>query len=606
MFEEIEIQSLISNTIEIEKKAKLKQPSRFFSKDVKLPDFNIIYVPSVEMAQEVCVHSDGVFPEEKFKKARPNEEEISFQYRKENYEPVTESAWNNAISKVNRIWNERNFTIKWPETPDKFKSFPIEDYFTVDYPQYGSILSYFKSVFTPFKIKDPNAVIAIKPLFIPTKIEREEVVIDQSIPVSPIGIIYESIQVIDFVENSHALIELKEKSWVAHGNTKRKEGKIFEFYDDINIWRITQVGKEIDNTFEFQIFYAHNLKYLPVEKLKGKPKQVEDRILYKSYFSPALPNLNNVLNDSSALQTSKNAHAFPEKWAFVDKCNAPGCTDGKVFTKGEHIDCDHCNGTGNANKGGLLKVHEIKIPDRLDKREMPPTPPFGFEAPDSEILEFTRKEIRDQTIQAFLFINIDISNSNVSGSETALGKQIDREELFSFLLQISNESFDSLMFTIRAISQMRYGIDIEQPMITAPQDFAIRSSKDLTQELSEARTSKIPSVAFKMLLEEYLMSRFSSNIDLKKVTNLVFVTDRVVMFTQTEILMGLNTGTLLKWEAILHDSIEFFITEAIKKDENFMDKDIEEQKNILIQMAKDKAAEIQPSGTEDILALANQ
>jgi hypothetical protein len=88
----------------------------------------------------------------------------------------------------------------------------------------------------------------------------------------------------------------------------------------------------------------------------------------------------------------------------------------------------------------------------------------------------------------------------------------------------------------------------------------------------------------------------------------VFITDRLITSNVVDITARLANGTADKWEAVLHDSIYTIIDNELIVDPNFFDKDIEQQKQIIIDKAKQIADSITASKTETvdkILQIAN-
>jgi hypothetical protein len=236
-------------------------------------------------------------------------------------------------------------------------------------------------------------------------------------------------------------------------------------------------------------------------------------------------------------------------------------------------------------------------------------PPAGYIAPDTATLEFRHNKYLKDVEQAFAFLNIDVSNSNVKpGEETATGKRIDREELFSFLLLISNELFDLLNETIGLIGSMRYGA-FEGPEITKPVDFSIRSNEELLQEMVEAKTALVPDIIVQKQLKEYSLSRFNTSHEVTKFLDIVFKVDRLLTLTPQDVVLQRNIGSVMIWEVILHTSIYTFLEQALVDDPNFLQLELTVQKTILETKAKEKESEIKaasPAPTMDkILGIAN-
>jgi len=595
MLDEAQVSQIISeavNIIQDAKKSKKGKDGKF-----PLPEFNPIYVDSVLMAERISVHADGdKFPDLLFKTKAPNETAEEFEYRKGIYKSRTHSYWEDAMGTVNRIWNPSNYTIEEFNELSQFESNPPEEYILKDYPAYNSLIKYFESVVTDFKIKDPNAVLAVKPREIPKTLDEDgNLVNDETELIEPIAIVYEAKQIVQFRMEVNAVILLEEKSIVSTGNRKVREGLIFELYDKDQIWRATQIGDKNKFTFEIELYYEHNLGYLPVWKLGGKPVQKLAQILFKSYFLPAVPNLDAAALNYSNLDISIYNHAFPQRWELVEDCTV--CT-GNGFTMHDNnrVNCDKCEGVGRRPITSPTGIKQIKMPSRTQDTQIAdiPLPPSGYIAPDTQILTFLQETIDNDLVQAFLFVNIPLSNTRVQGSETALGKMIDREELFSFLFLIASESFELLKNSMRAIGQMRYA-DFELQDIKAPVSFEIRSEQELIEEIEKAKIAGLPSIAIAELLKDFMRKRFNNNTRIEEIIDTVFKVDALILDSQQDILMKLSSGQIQKWEAVLHNNIFKFL-----EDEDLETEGIEER---LEQRARQMATE--QVTTQSILDNAN-
>lgn len=599
MYNEEQIRQLLTEKIDVFKKAVDKK---------KVPEYTEVYVESVDYLERICVHSEiGRFPDKLFKTRAPNQSHEEFEYMKANYKTTTFPIWTRFMGVLNRIWNDQNWTIKWPEGSDKSK-----EYIESKYPGYDRLEDYFKMTVTKLKEKDANGMLCVKPDDLPIIEDGQGgFKVNELEEVDPIAIIYSSAQVVGY-DDDYVMIELHEKSKVKYGNSIEKTGKIFEFYDDANIWRITQIGNKLDYKFDCAIYWPHNLGYLPCRKLKGIPVQKEKSILYQSHFMAAVEPMDLVLLDSSYLQASKAGQAFPHKWEYFDECDygneSGACVGGRILIDGNESNCPSCHGTGKKRQGTVLGVTQVKAPTRTDDSSKDINiPPMGWVAPDSEILEFLRKEIGFNTDQALSILNLYNSNSAVKGSDTALGNQIDREEMFSFIQSISNDLFSLFEFTIKAILEMRYDKEIKLPQISYPKTFSIRNENDLTEEITSAKQMGLPDIAIRKLLTDWFAVRFNSDEQDSRILNLAFQADRLVTLTSLEIASKKLSGAVANWEDILHTSVYNFITELYSKDSAFFEKDILAQKELLIAMAKAKDKEISPAkmNVDAILADAN-
>lgn len=601
MYNEAQINEILAEKVAIFRESESRKTA---------PEYTEVYQESVDYLDRISIHAEiGKFPEKLFKMRAPHQTDEEFEYIKCNHKTVTFPIWAKFNSTLNRIWNDANWSIKWP---DYSGSDSPQSYLEKEYPVYGSLENYYKSIVTRLKEKDPNAVICHKPYTLPVLMKGEAMVIDESKYIEPIAVIYNSPQVVGFLEKEYVLVELHEKSWVDFGNRKEKTGKVFEFYDKENVWRIVQIGKKTDYKFEYILFWPHGLGYLPCSKLKAIPIPKETEVLYQSHFMAAVEVMDDILLDNSYLKASKAKSAFPRGWEYADECDyqqdGSMCVGGLISINGEEKTCPSCKGAGRKTISSPLGVTLLKTPNKYSTDEEKISgAPFGWESPDAQILEFLRKEIQLGSSDALSILNLNTSNSDVKGAETALGKLVDREDMFTVLLSISNQIFELFEFSHKCIIQMRYGKEEDLPVISYPRTFSIRNEHDLTEEIAKAKENGLPDIAIRQLLIEYLYTRFSTQEETTKVVDLAFAVDRLISLSTQDIVQKKLSGSVANWEDILHTSIYTFIGEQVQNNPNFLNLPIDQQKMALIQMAKTKDTEVRPQtlNVDSVLAGAN-
>jgi hypothetical protein len=557
--------------------------------------FDELHAASVDQAERISTHSTmGKFPMRLFTKRAPNQTQEEFDYIEANYKTITFPIWAKFKGLLNRIWNDANWSISYNGNSD------LEEYCNDLYPTFNSLEAYFKDIVTPSKEKDPNAVLSISPYKLPIK-KRDDgtIYFDETQLIDPVCKIHNSKNIVEYIDNRMLLVlstDLKTK--VKHYD-EEVDGLVFEYFDKDNIYHIYQVGEKKDYNFEAILYYNHNLGYLPCEKLKGEAVYLDDKLFYQSSFLPAVDLLDLALLDNSYLTAQKATHAFQHKWEYVDECDytdtyGNGCVNGSIYDseRNKTLQCPRCSGSGKS-KPSILGVYQIKMPTRTDDTTKGmQLPPFGWEAPDPTILEYLRAEIKDNMTSAMAVLGL-VSDSNVQGSDTALGKMIDREESFSMLLSISNQIFTLYQFTLDCINDYRYMND-NYATVTQPKTFAIRTETELSQELTNAKEKGMPEIAIRQLLLEYLERRFATSENNTKIVDLAFYVDRIMNLTNAEIAQKKLNGTIAAWEDILHTSLFQFAQQALKENANFFDLSIEEQSAIVVEKAKQKEASIRP------------
>jgi len=602
MFSEEEILAIIQQKADIYKDTK---------KD-KSPDFGLVYALANKFKKKLRPHYDpDYFPSHLFQKRAPNQTQEEQGYIEENHKAITYVVWDRFKTTLRRIWNDANWSVSnWGEIDSKYDNMDLgsQKYFESDYPIFSSLENYYRLVVTDTKEKDPNAVIVHKPESIPVKASAEGFVIDDQVMIEPVAFIFPCEQVIQFFEGQFFIGLSDENSLVEVGNRKERSGLIFEFYDNENIYLAKQVGKKTDYTFELELYWNHGLGYLPCKILKAEPSIHGSHVVYKSHFMPAVEPLDMALLDNANLLIAKNRHVFPKFWEYQSACDYTSvngsCVSGLIVDlDGKSHSCPSCKGTGYKalNPFG---TYAVPMPDRLNPEQVG-MPPGGYIQPEIETPKFLDEQIDKNINRGLSILNLSVSNSEVKGSDTALGKQIDREEQFSFLVQISSEIFHLFDFSLMTIQKMRYGIDAVQPSINYPKNFSIRSEQDLSAEINNAKLSGMPDIGIRQLIIEYFNTRFNSNEQANKVIDIVFYSDRLVTLSNLEINQKLASGAIAKWEDILHTSITSFIQSEIQLNPNFLDLTIEEQKTRLVEIAKAKESEISPKKIDPNAIIAN-
>lgn len=577
-------------------------------------DWYSSYKEQRELCDYISVHAQlNKFPEKMMRSRAPNETDAEMNYRKDNFEPITMPYWYRAVSSINgRIWSEQNHRINISDEE-------IKKYFLEQYPVSGSILQYFKSIVTPYKINDANAVLALKVGELPTVVDEatDETKTDSTAMPEATLQIYGCDKILAFKADHYALFLSDEKSEVDYGRGKEMSGLVFILYDKESIHRIKQVGKKVEWNFISEEIYRHDLGYLPVWKLKGIPKQeikdTQEDLIYYSYFIPAVPLLNKVLKQDSSLDASISKVAFPIRTYYEDECDAPECSGGKIpdtWDEGGSVtkykNCPKCGGTG---KGGLrfspMKDHVLRPPKKTitDEEVALPFPAIAYVSPDSAILTFLDDKVKREIVEAFTFINIDVSNKgDNTGSQTGIEVKIDREELFAFLLHFASECFELLEKAMKAIVDVRYGEQKEKVFtIKPPKTFEIYSADELTIELGEAKKAGVPEIAIREMTKDYMTQRFSQQGNLSRIIDVVFKVDGYATKDTTEIAILKSNGLIMLWQAVLHEEIYQFIDQLSEEHDDFFDWELSKQKKELEALARARATELTPNTAANIV-----
>lgn len=580
------------------------------------PEYYPNYGLMVDYYERVKVHSeDNGFPDRLFNFRYPNQTDEEFKYQKANFKRVTRPVYIDYINTVGRAFIETNFSIEYQEDDPAILTDgrTLQKYLTEDFPKYGSILNWAKNSLPSIKATDANGVIAIKPNGVPMTLVDGELVQDTTELIEP-QVHYHTIKsVVGWVHGKYAIIELAEKSPVMFGTKMQRLGLIYEFYDDTSIYRITQVGKKVDWDFEVTLFYQHDWGQVPVTKLKGLINSDQGELVYSSPFMAATDLLDQVLLDESNLTIAKAKDVFPTRIMIGDACDFVGeegerCVDGTVKGINHETNkpttrvCNSCQGTGLKHRISPQGVLLIKPPSRDSKGDADIKDPMKYVSPDITTLTFLRGETVSGEERARSMLHLSSARGTATGSDkiSATQKLLDAKSQASFVMPISNQTWDIVGFAINAIGWMRYKDQFKKPAITQPVEFDFKTNQDYLEEIKLLVEAGAPPLLIHEVLRKLLKSMFYTDAHSGIAADIVIAADRLLTMKLEDIQLGIGS-TIERWEAILHDSSITFVNQLIKDDEGYLELDRAEQVARLHALAQEKAKAIQDGAQSDLV-----
>jgi hypothetical protein len=548
-----------------------------------LPEFTEIYPFTIREHNAVCVHAEAnQFPYEILRSKAPNQQPEEWEYQKGLYEPTTNTEWNRALNRTKAVANSQNYSIEWPNDEQK-------EYFYGLYPEYYSIEAYFFDIVRERKINYPNQLLLVCPEYLPMKTAIDEEgneyeVVDQSELISPVAKIYQEKYIAGYKAGEYALL------W--NGKDGDKMG--FKYVDKLSIYEAYVNGKDAKGNLTFEVVevFRHGWGYLPAWKLGGKPEMKDGEVLYRSAFADAIPHLNTVIRLESNLMMSTYRLAFPIIIAVVDRCDAAGCDGGQVWNNESngYSACGKCNGTGKNLNHSPTGIYEVAATTRMgETNQLAMSPPVQFAAPPSEILKYTSDQIEARRRSAFgMFFEPEQANS-----ATATGKQIEKEEWQTFMVQFARELFALMDMSIEAIGHMRYGNAFEKPSIQVPTSFNFRSYEDITTEIGTAKEQSMPDSALASLLYQYVGTRFNASPKVERMIKLQIKLDR--LWSKDDLTVrGMLGSTATEAEVILHNSFVTILNQAYDENENFDEFETAQQREIVLGIATSIAEPFMP------------
>ena len=581
-----------------------------------LPDYFEGYDESVEDYEAIRVHSEkNCFPARLFAKRAPNQTEQAARWMQDNYKNVTQPVFVDFLNTVLRATHDQNWSIHFGLDAPQYEQADLtfQKYLENGIKDYGSLESFFKQVMFALQLKDAMGVIAIRPDSIEMlEDENGGYVLDSNKLIEPQPYYFTSRQVVGF-ETSYCIVESNEHSIVEYYGSKREKGRIYEFYDDQNIWLCKQVGKYVDNQFEITLFYNHGWGKVPATRLRGIPIVYEGTVLWQSPFLFATDLLDLVAQNSAYKQASIAKCVFPATIMLGDICefeeNGNRCSDGIIGFNDEEGNyhshtCSNCHGVGLVSRLGPLETMLIKpeVRGQNESELRSSQEPLKYVSPEVHTLQFLEESIDKTEMKARKILHLQTSSSDIKGYEnmTATGTVLDNKAAFAFIMPIAHTAFETFEFIINAIGWMRYKDDYVKPSIAYPQSFDIGTERDILMTISEMVKNQVPAVLIHAEIFRYLKSVFYTDAKTTAVYELMINTDRLLVLSGDEVMLRQAKGLAERWEVILHDSFMSFVDQMIALEPDFLTQPFEVQKTKIIDMAKLKATQIAESNNVSV------
>jgi hypothetical protein len=322
------------------------------------------------------------------------------------------------------------------------------------------------------------------------------------------------------------------------------------------------------------VYFQHNLGYVPCIKLMGAPQLINDEIAFQSPFITAVPLLDQVVLDESYLQMSKATSAFPfmvalgEICEFIDR-EGNKCNDGQIFdaVNGGYRTCGSCNGSGVKSRFSPTGMLLIKPKTSLSEGDSGLSGEYlKFVSPPMDTLTFLRTEIEQQMAKSRRILHLPSSDESgtIGEASTATGSLNKLRSLYAFIKPISDQLFTIYEFCLVTIGKMRYGDLFGGVNLVYPTSFDISTPSDYLAVISEGVKAGVPpSITFSNVYN-YIRAIHYTDEETSAVYDLIINADELLLMSNADILARLASGSVEKWQDVLHNSGPQLIMELIR------------------------------------------
>lgn len=356
------------------------------------------------------------FPSEIYRMRHPGLDEKEYEYIEENWVNPVQKLVGDAIFETQKIFTDGNYSIQTKN--DNIKKF-IEEY---------EIQSFFKNIYWQNILLDSDSVLTYHIKY-SEFIEKQDGINkgNEYLPLHP------------YLVTSENILHKDKTTLVYKVKGDKRNNFVALYYNEDNILTYEHYSYDTANENTTPILFwqfNNNLNKEYYRHADGLKIVNDNELEIKSYFSPSESILSTIIIDSVNVGVTKTRTTYPTPVVTSEPCEETGCRGGivdSVDSKGEYctVKCQTCKGTGAKNLFTPFNtIHLFRGNSALGDTSIPSNPVYWLDPPQGA-LDSTRAEIRENRDIAFDYIGLKYSNTEVKGSETALGKMIDREKTYS-------------------------------------------------------------------------------------------------------------------------------------------------------------------------------
>lgn len=547
------------------------------------PEFWDGYNFSAKIYDSIIPHSRAdVYPERLLSVRAPNQSDEQAEYIKQNYKAVTLPVYEDFKATISRCFADQSWslTIK-PEVDMRFAEETYANYISHGIEKFGSIENFVKSMLPSLKLTDPNGIIAVEPddLRYGGRIEQEgteRVVVLGNELIKPVPVYYNCKSIVGQEFGEYYLVITHEKSMVKVGSKMEQTGMVLKLYDQTAIYTIYQTGKKTDMQFSApELYFQHNLGYVPCIKLMGQPQLINSGLAFQSPFSTAVPILDQVVLDESYLQMSKATSAFPFMYALGEICDftdAEGniCNGGEIFDSlnGGRTSCPSCKGSGLISRFSPTGTLLIKPKSLTSDGDTGLSGEYiKFVSPPMDTLTFLRSEINTGIMRSRENLHLPSADevAKFGESSSATGSQNKRRALDAFVKPISDQMYTIWEFILVTTGEMRYGEFFGGVNMSSPNSFDNSTPSDYLSIISEGVKAGVPpSITFENI-SNYIRAVNYNNPERRAINDLIIAADDILLMSSADIVNRISNGTIEKWQDVLHQSAPQLIMQLMRE-----------------------------------------
>jgi hypothetical protein len=310
---------------------------------------------------------------------------------------------------------------------------------------------------------------------------------------------------------------------------------------------------------------AQRFGYLRDTETKGRT--------FVSVFHPVILLLEKLMKTDSELDLSTAMTAFPQRFAYVDKCSNKECLSGKLLDGNV---CPTCNGTGQQMlHGGVKDVITLTLPrnptEMIDLEKM-----LVYKMPPIELLDFNKQYINDLRIliHTMMFNNEIATRSEVATAVTATEMNFGTDNMNDTLYPFARNYSSLWKFVVNDIAtftDLGEGITINHKF---PSDFKLKSLTILMTELKTAKDAGASTSTITAIEDDINEILYSDRPTEKKKIEIKSLVNPFRGYNEGTVRLIISQGLTTEANAVLYSNLESIFNDLELEIPNLYDMNI--------------------------------
>lgn len=345
--------------------------------------------------------------------------------------------------------------------------------------------------------------------------------------------------------------------------------------EDETIWVINKIGyfrfRKDENGVLYDIDRSYNYNNGNVDYLGGYYSHMFNEIpavvaggiwnsqgFYDSWLNPAKSWADEYVSVMSSLQMVNKEASHP----YIIEASAP-CPDCPNHSGKVQVECKECPGGFEVQKCGTCHGTGIISRSPGDRMIAPPdqmgTPLVQIVNPDVSVNKL-HLENSDKIYEAIMR---SLHLSYIDSAQSGVAKDKDMETRYQFLVAISNDIFDRILYNlIRYILGLRNirtenGVSIPDDSgfsIVKPIEFNIKTAQDLLNEYESANKANVPEWVLAKHIEDYVDKQYGGDEVLRKKTRFINDVDVLALKSDSDkqVIVMNGAATTRDWKFNLY------------------------------------------------------